>query len=218
MQPAGLVRWTKQNVAGLLVHVASYTVLTALVLAGWGPLWWLWLIVLAISHFVLDHIKYLLSRRPSRFSVVILLLDQVAHIGAITAVVFLTGLSSEQPALGIISRYSTILPYLVAFGVVAFAGSIFVFESGRIFVPVQTGSNNTTVILWKDRILGIVERSLALTLVLVKLYFLAPLAFLPSLSILIRRWQSKEKNKLIAEFVASLLITLIVSLLVIFFL
>lgn len=217
-QPAWLVKWTKQSVAGLLLHVAGYTVLTALALAGYSPIWWLWLIVLLVSHFLLDHMKYLISRKPSRFGVVIFVLDQAAHIAVIAAVAFLTGLSSGRPALGIISRYSNVLPYLITYIVVSFAGSIFVFESGKIFLPTQSASNNTAVILWRDRILGMAERSLALTLVLVKLYFLAPLAFLPSLGILIRKWHSKERAKLLGEFVASLLVALIASLLVAFFL
>lgn len=203
---------------GLLTHVAGYTVLTALALAGYGPFWWLWLIVLGLAHLLLDHIKYLIDARLGRFSIVLFILDQAIHIAVIAAVAFVTGLSSGRPALNIISRYSAVLPYLVAYIAVSFAASIFVFESGRIFVPVQTNSNNTEVILWKDRILGMVERSLALTLILVKLYFLAPLAFLPSLGILVRKWQSKERTKLLTEFAASLLVTLIVSLLVMFFL
>lgn len=217
-QPAWLVKWTKQSTTGLLTHVAGYTVLTALALAGYGPIWWLWLVVLGLVHLSLDRIKYLINAKLSRLSVVVFVLDQAAHIAVIAAVAFLTGLSSGRPALNIISRYSSVLPYLVAYIVISFAGSIFVFEWGKIFVPAQSGSNNAAVILWKDRILGMAERSLALTLVLVKLYFLVPLAFLPSLGILIRKWQSQERTKLLGEFVASLLVTLVVSLLVVFFL
>lgn len=211
LQPASLVRWSKSGVGGLLVHTTIYAGLTALVLAGRGSYWWGWLIALALAHFLLDRLKYWAAPRLERVSVVLFLVDQLLHIGVIAGVAFGAGLGHFAPSLemgGLLSDES-LIAYTVFYVTVAFAGSIFVFETARTFVPAPD-SNNGGVIGWRDRLLGIAERAGALTLVLVKLYVLAPLAFLPSLILLIGRWRSPERSQRLIELGASLVVTAIV--------
>lgn len=214
LQPASLVRWSKSGVGGLLVHTTIYAGLTALVLAGRGPYWWGWLTVLALAHFLLDRLKYWLAPRLEPVSVLLFLIDQLLHIGVIAGVAFGAGLGHFAPSIemGRLLSGQRAIAYTVFYVTVALAGSIFVFETARTFVPARD-SNNGGVIGWRDRLLGMTERAGALTLVLVKWYVFAPLAFLPSLILLIVRWRSSERSRRLVELAASLLVTAIVVML-----
>lgn len=178
LQPAWLVSWAKQSTYALLVHVGAYSLLSGLILYGYGPRWPLLLAALAATHFCLDHVKFLLARRRNVNGLHVLLIDQALHIGVIAVVAF-AGLRAAAPSpfLAAIAPYWATLPLITAYCVVTFAVSIVVFEAGRTFAPGPTDSPRADVATSAYRLPGMLERAAALTLILVHLYVVAPLAF-----------------------------------------
>lgn len=84
MQPASLVRWTKESVQGLIVHTSIYSLITALVIAAYSPIWWFWAALLGVSHFVIDY--HLDKGRLPFTNLSLLVVDQVLHLLMIGAI------------------------------------------------------------------------------------------------------------------------------------
>lgn len=197
MQPAALVAWSKSSSWGLLVHSGIYTALNVVALA-FTPLWWFWALVLGLSHLILDKAKVILNDKLPRWGLMIFVADQLIHIAIIFLVFFLGGLGYSKPLLSVLEvvHYPKTLLYLVVYIAVTFGGSILVFEVSN---SMKTTVSTKKVISLKERYLGILERALAVTLILLgrvslALPFLAPLAFVPSLLQGAKIWQTKGKR------------------------
>lgn len=205
LQPAALVKWTKQNVFGLFIHIIIYTALTSIVLVGYGELWWLWLIILSLSHFFLDHFKYLLNKVFSLWGFYIFILDQFLHLGVIALVAFQGNppWAKPSPFLSLISNYWKLFPYVIGYIGGTFAASILVFEAKRTFAPPASSSENSSVTTFKERLPGIIERALAISFILAHLYYFLPFSFSTSLYQLIKGWNSSSRKKLLIESVTS---------------
>lgn len=214
MQPAALVKWAKQSIAGLLVHTAFYLILSLIVLFGYGSYWWLWLTILGFSHFGLDRLKLWLNEKFSHLSLYVFLLDQILHVAVIAGVVVMAalGVSTLSPFLRLISNYSTWLPAITGYVIVTFGASILVFEASKTISVSKADDSNTVVITFKDRLLGMFERGLAVTLLLTELYFLAPLSFLLSIGGVVRTWGTKAGEKRLTELVTSALVAFVIGL------
>jgi hypothetical protein len=215
VQPAALVKWTKRSVAGLLVHTGVYFILSLIVLFGYGPYWWFWLIVLGFSHFVLDRFKIWLNEKVSYLNLYVFVLDQILHVAVIAGVVALAGFADFglSPFLRLVSKYAAWLPIITAYIIATFGASVLVFEAGRTLSASNSDRANNIVISFKDRLLGMFERALAVTLLLTELYFLAPLSFVFSIRELVRRWGGKAGEKHVAELVTSALVAFVIGLL-----
>jgi hypothetical protein len=207
MQPAALVAWTKRNGRGLYVHVGIYTLMTGIVLYGYGG--WLWLPVLAfmsISHFLFDKLKYALGDRATGRYVWYFLLDQVLHGGVIViAAISLAYLTQDQlvspPFIALTAPYVRALIGMTALVGGAFGGSILVFESVRTFA----GGNDQNVISFRDRVPGIIERGTAGALLfLTPVVWLTPLPFAYSAGRVIYFWKTDKRRRVIVELIASL--------------
>lgn len=183
LQPSALVKWTKQSMAGLLVHTGIYAALSAVVLTGYGRVWWLWLAILVLSHFVLDHFKYILSHQFVLWGLYLFVADQILHIGVIALIVFAGNVAALEPSpfLVLISSYWYILPIIAGYVAGTFGVSILVFEAGGTFAHQSSSTNitknNNSVLTFRDRLTGILERTLAISVILAHLYYLAPLCF-----------------------------------------
>jgi len=225
LQPAALVRWTKQSVNGLFVHTAIYTVLTAIVLAGYGHYWWLWIMVLGFSHFILDHFKYLLGTKLSLSGFYIFVVDQSMHIGIIALLVFGGALAEQPPSpfLALVSDYWQTLPLLAGYVAGTFGASILIFEAGRTFAP---QSHNTepdygrdggnAVVVLKGRVTGMIERAVAMTLILAHLYYLVPFSFTVSTYQLFRGRGTNAAKRLKTELAISMLSAIVIGVALIF--
>jgi hypothetical protein len=218
LQPAGLVKWTKQSVFGLLVHTTIYTLLTAIILTGYGSRWWLWLIILSFSHFVLDHFKYLLNTKFSLWGFYIFVLDQILHIGVMALIAFRGNppWMKPSPFLSFISSYWKFFPYVIGYITGTFAASILVFEAGRTFAPQPQNNQNHTVTTFKQRFPGIIERTFAISFILAHLYYLVPLSFIASIYYLAKRWGTSLRKKLLVELITSMLSAITIGFLIIF--
>ncbi len=183
MQPSALVKWSKKSTNGLLVHSSIYAFLNALILA-YVPLWWLWVLVLGISHFVVDKAKVILNNKMPKIGLLVFVLDQVVHISIIVLLFFLVHLGSADPSPQVIKviDYPQVLLYAVGYIAATFGGSILIFEVLNSMIKNTTSKK---VISVKERFKGIFERGIAMTLILLghtSGFFLlvVPLAFIPS--------------------------------------
>lgn len=212
LQPTALVGWTKRSVNGLLVHTTIYTLLSGIVLVGYNY-WWLWLIILALTHFVVDRVKQLLSTKLSREGFYIFVADQIVHIGIMALVVFGIGLAKLQPSwfLRLISDCEKLLPATVGYVAGVFGVSILVFEAGRTFAPQSDNGQNNVVITFKNRLVGMIERALAISLILAHLYFLAPFCFVISIYQLVKGWKTSARKKLLIELSTSMFSTIAIG-------
>ncbi len=183
MQPAALVRWSKNSSWGLLVHSAIYTFLTALALA-FVPLWWLWALILGASHFIIDKMKIILTEKATRLSLLIFVLDQVIHLAIIILVLILarSQIATTQPQMNTVFEQPKVLLYAVFYVIVTFGGSIFVFE---VLNSIKSDVDPKEVLSIEQRYKGILERGAAMTLIVLGhrssiFPLISPLAFLPS--------------------------------------
>jgi hypothetical protein len=197
LQPTWMVKWSKQSPYGLIVHALSYTLLSAIVLFGYN-LWWVWLLVLGITHFVIDEVKYNVSPKLPGWEMPFFLLDQFIHISIIICVTFLSGLAAlpiSQSSYFIkeIQPYKNYLLYVVSYIVATFSISILIFETDRTIAVRKTGVPRKVIITFDERLLGMTERAIALTLLLVNnLFFLFPLAFTPTIISLFKENDDKQ--------------------------
>ncbi|MEW6189607.1 MAG: DUF3307 domain-containing protein [Actinomycetota bacterium] len=215
MQPASLVKWAKQSIWGVAIHSGIYCAFMGIILAPYSHRWLLWAIVLGFSHFLFDRLKIVATMWKPAMSLYIFIGDQILHLLVMGMVFSLTELrfvsSSHIP-------YSQFLPYLVGYIAATFGGSILIYEFCNTFGKAGTGSslasgpasrhgNNT--LYFHKRFVGIVERGLAVTFILVGLYFLAPLAFIPSMVKVIK---GNREYPFVLEFASSMSLAIIVGL------
>lgn len=216
LQPTALVKWTKYSVAGLATHVAVYISLTAVVITGYGNLWWFWLLILGSSHFLFDHFKYLFGLKLYLRDLYIFIVDQILHVGTIALVVLAGGFAglAPSPFLALISDYWRILPSLVGYLAGTAGVSILAFEAARTFLnrthhPNEDAANHA-VISFRERLPGMAERTLAISLILAGLYYLVPFSFAFSAYKLSRHWR-EEGGKPTIELAVSVLGAVVVG-------
>lgn len=205
MQPAALVVWTKRTGGGLYVHVGIYSILTGIVLYGYGGgLWLPFLLFMSVTHFLLDKLKYYYGERATGWYVWIFLLDQVLHGAVIVAgtavMAFLTQDNlTAPPFIAVTAPNVRALIGITAMIGAAFGGSILVFESVRTFAC----DNDAMVVSFKDRLPGIIERSIAgAFLFLSPLVWLTPLPFLYSAGRLVVFWRTDKRKRVMIELLA----------------
>lgn len=204
LQPAALVRWTIRGTGGLVVHVTTYALLTMVVILGYGPVWFGYLVLLSAFHFGLDRIKHLWSLKHSRGSVYVFLLDQATHIGVIYLVALALAGTPLSPFMRLVSPYSHFLPLVAGYIGGTFAVSILVFEAGLTFAPKKTDDRSEQVVTSEGRVVGIVERAVAITVILAHFYALVPFAFSVSIYRLARAWKTDGRRRQIVELATSL--------------
>ncbi|MFA5867647.1 MAG: DUF3307 domain-containing protein [Actinomycetota bacterium] len=207
MQPAALVEWTKRTGRGLYVHVGVYTVLTAVVLYGYGGnLWIPVLIVMSLTHFLFDKLKYSLGDQTAGHYLWSFLLDQALHgLVIIAATAYLAAATAGQidfpPFIRLTAPYVRALIGTTCVIGAGFGGSILVFEALRTFAPADDGK----IITFRDRLPGILERSAAgIFLFLTPLLWLTPLALGFSLARSFFNRKDVGNRRAMVEFIAGL--------------
>lgn len=162
LQSSELVRLKRMKTYGVYPHVALVTAATALAAAGSTPHIWLALAFVAATHLLLDRISILAFSHTGARQVFLFLADQLAHVGVLSLIALvLTGLGAEPPGK------SWLLPVsdwalAIACGVlaVAFAGSIFVFETAEAVDASEPEANDGILAGYSPaRVAGMVERT-----------------------------------------------------------
>lgn len=212
MQPSFWVRLSQESRQALVIHSGVYCLLTALILIKYSSFWWLWALFLGFSHLLIDLTKYSLQDRWSAANLYSFLIDQLIHLAVIFAVFYGGGFISGQPfRIGGLQFTQKVLSYLTGYATVTFAGSIFIFEIANAFLPGSATGERGSVLTYRDRYLGMVERALVLTFILFGQYFLVLIAFLPFLIIRAKEWREERQLGLVIELTASLVLASIVG-------
>ena len=215
LQPASLVKWSKEKMVGTVVHAMIYAILCIVVLYQ-AHAWYFWVFVLALSHFILDHTKFMLARRYGQTGLFLFLIDQIIHVLIILLVTLCmidNGVKSTA-LLEYMGEYSRMLPVLVGLITVTFGVSILIFEVNRTYFPIKD-SGIGSVILFKDRMAGIIERGIAMVFLVTNVYYLMPVSFVYSYYRLWKGWKEKTRGRLVLDLAISISSTVSIGIIVI---
>lgn len=176
LQPYELVK-LKNRPVGLVIHAAVHGVITAVLAASFLPRWWLALPLLVLAHYALDWLK--VARGPSSgpISLAVFLGDQAAHLVVLALVVLAAGLPLDAQIVSA-PEAAAVLYYAIPYLAVTVAGAILIYHVALAF---STRPDPGGVLAWPARLAGMVERALALTVVLFLPPALWPAGLLPVL-------------------------------------
>ncbi|MBN1994723.1 MAG: DUF3307 domain-containing protein [Anaerolineae bacterium] len=219
LQPYWLVLAKRSGWSGLLIHVGVVTFVTAILLwASAVPNWWVWVIVLFIGHLLIDQFRTFVFVDNSRGKgLFLLLLDQLAHVVLIVILAWLaTGWAFADLQIlttPFASNEQLMMVYLIGLAILIGVTPVLEVEVAVTALAVQgTNLNHTVRVDFSDRLLGGIERVVAVFLILIGYGLLAPLAFLPRLGIMIYQGEAKgNPTPVIAKVVVSLVIALMVG-------
>ena len=89
-----LAQWKARSLAGVTVHCAVVTAVTALLALPFQPYWWEGVLLISLGHYLIDAGQLPLTQRGTTSGTWALgrfLADQLAHLAVITAVLFWGG-------------------------------------------------------------------------------------------------------------------------------
>lgn len=220
LQPYWLVLAKRKGWQGLLIHVSVVTFITSILAWNSIPNWWVWIIVLFIGHLFIDQLRtFVFTDNSKGKGLLLLILDQLAHFILIAVIAWAatgwtfsdlyTLLTDEA-----LNQYR-MMAYLI--GVATLIGAAPVFEVEVTVAVLATQGQETTQTVQidsADRVLGSLERIIAMGLILLGYSFLAPLVFLPRLALMIYQGQAKTSGttvatKVVISFVMALLVALL---------
>jgi hypothetical protein len=82
-QPRVLVSMKRRGWRGIIIHSAIVTAFTAALAWGQFPHWWVWTLLLGLSHAFIEHFRTFYVKDGNRGGLYYFLLDQAAHLGVI---------------------------------------------------------------------------------------------------------------------------------------
>ena len=185
LQPYELVR-LKSRPVGLAIHAVVHGVITAILVAPFLPRWGLIVPVLVVVHYLLDWLKVARGPVVGPVSLLVFLGDQAAHLTALLLAVVASGLSFDTQIVYASPASTAVLYYGIPYLAVTIAGAILVYQVALAF---RTRPDPGGVLAWRERLAGMIERGLALTVVLFLRPSLWPAAVLPAL---ILAWPARQ--------------------------
>ena len=218
LQPYWLVVAKRSGWLGLFIHVGVVTFITAILVWASIPVWWMWIVILYIGHLFIDQFRtFVFTDNTNGKGLLLLVLDQVAHIVLIAVLAWAaTGWRFSDLQLlftdSASSRYQ-LIAYLS--GLAILIGVVPILEV-EITVAVWATQGHqvghTVSIETSDRILGSLERIVAMFLILTGYGLISPLIFVPRLAYMIYRGQAKvNRTAVICKVITSFASTIIVS-------
>jgi hypothetical protein len=186
LQWDGLSRWKSEKVGGVLVHgfiVISVTLLFTLPL---DPSWWPWAVFVGVSHTLIDGIelpfrRHLAARGPGKSALALFLVDQALHLAIIVFALMGSGyLSAPVLADGLVraSNDHRMLTFVVAYAFLTMPAWIII----KFLVHgLLNGSAPDFTLKPESKYLGMFERGIIATMILLGQFLLIPLATLPRL-------------------------------------
>jgi len=162
LQPYELVQ-LKRRPIGLAIHAGIHLLMTAAVVAPFLPRWWIIVPLSAAIHYLIDRWKVDSRHTEGPTSLVMFLLDQALHLGALALVLLIAGLPLGREvgygSDGLVRAMYYAVPYVAA----TFAGAILVYQ---VAVAFRTRPNPSDLLTFGPRAAGLIQRALVLTLVL----------------------------------------------------
>ncbi len=214
-QPLVLVAMKRKGWRGIIIHTAIVTAFTAALAWGQFPRWWVWTLLLGLSHAFIEHFRTFYVRDGDRRGLYYFLLDQAAHLGVI---VFIAAVSANWRPAELVSLFngtapleSRLMVYLIALIFLVWSVPILEAEMAATLV----GCNGDLVegksvrIRSVDRLLGAFERLAAVSLVLAGCLYLAPVSFLLRVYVQRGQWHGQSsRNRLITKMATSFLLAM----------
>ncbi len=192
LQPYWLVLAKRKGWLGLIIHVSVVTFITAILVWGTIPNWWVWIIVLFIIHLFIDQFRtFIFTDNSKGKGLLLLFLDQLAHFLSIVFIVWAaTGWTFDT--LSILTDPSAsnqyrMMAYLIALAALISTAPVLEAEiTVAIWAAQGREIAKTVEIGTKDRVLGSVERILGTIIILGSFGLLSPLVFVPRLALMVR--------------------------------
>jgi hypothetical protein len=180
LQNDALVRWKARSVLGLLAHGALVTLCTWLCSLPFSIAWWPYALAIGATHTVIDAIRTGLGRMGSAATLLIFLVDQLAHGSILLAAVYRSGWLGGRPAgtaLGTWLQGGHRLWFVVGYTALSMPSWVIV----HFVVDGMGAVSRSLPGRPGERYLAMIERGLIATFVLVGQYLLIPLVVAPRL-------------------------------------
>ena len=220
LQPYWLVLAKREGWPGLLIHVSVVTFITAILIWGVIPNWWVWVIVLFLIHLFIDQFRTFVFTDNSRGKGLLLLfLDQLAHVLSLVFIAWAaTGWTpSDLTVLFTPAALDQYKMMVILTGLAILISTVPVLEA-EITVAVWAAQGQevtqTVRIDTEDRVLGSLERIVGVIVVLAGVGWLVPLVFIPRLAIMIHQGQARENRsavvtKVVTSFSCAMLVSMV---------
>jgi hypothetical protein len=217
-QPLMLVAMKRKGWRGIIIHSAIVTAFTAALAWGQFPRWLAWTLLLGLSHAFIEHFRTFYVKDGSRGGLYYFLLDQAAHLGVIVfmAAVSVNWRPAELASLfnGTASVEIRLIFYLIALIFLVWSVPILEAETvGTLMGGHDKVGGKSVRVMPIDRLLGALERSAAVSLVLAGCLYLAPVSFVLRLYVQRGQWRDRpSRNRLITKMTTSFLLAMATAL------
>ena len=213
-QPRALVAMKRKGWRGIIIHSAIVTAFTAALAWGQFPHWWVWTLVLGLSHAFIEHFRTFYVKDGSRGGLYHFLLDQAAHLGVIA---FIAAVSVHWRPAELVSLFndtasveSRLMVYLIA--LIFLIWSVPILEAEMVATLMGCHDNvggKSVRVRPVDRLLGALERSAAVSLILAGCSYLAPVSFVLRIYVQRGQWRDQpSRNRLITKMATSFLLAI----------
>ncbi len=153
----------KSQPVGLAIHTGVHAVVTAILAVPFLPRWWIIVPVLAVAHYFIDWMKVASGYKDGPLALMAFLGDQGVHLIVLALAVLAAGLPLDGEITYASLQTTAVLYYAIPYLAATFAGAILVYQIALAF---HTRSDPAQVLMLGPRLAGIVDRGLALTVVL----------------------------------------------------
>lgn len=223
LQPYWLVLAKREGWPGLIVHVGVVTFITAILVWGVIPNWWVWMMVLFGVHLFTDQFRtFVFTDNSKGKGLLLLLVDQLAHLISLAVI---AGAATGWTPASLAYLFAPDVPNLyrvIVFliGLAILVSTVPVLEV-EFITAVRTAQGKEVTkpasIDREDRLLGSIERIIAAVLMLLGYVWLAPLAFIPRLALMIAKGQARDDRtavttKVLTSFTSTLVVSVLLGL------
>jgi hypothetical protein len=201
LQWDGLVRWKRERLSGVIVHGGIVLVVTWLLSLPYTGGWWPYALLIGLTHILIDALRTRVGRVSSGVALGLFLLDQALHLTIILAALSLSGYLALDQIAGAVVRWARdvrLIAFLIGYTFITMPAWIIV----RFLVRGLVTSKEAEVLLSTDKYVGILERGLITTLVIVGQFPLIPLVAVPRL---VFDGPRVRKSGIVSGYVAELL-------------
>ena len=181
LQGDGLARWKSERLSGVIVHGGIVSVVTWLLSLPYSRGWWPYALLIGLTHTLIDALRTRSGRvSTSRTALALFLLDQALHLAIILAALSLSGYLALGQILEAVARWAQdvrLVTFLIGYTFITMPARIII----RFLVRGLVVSTETEALLSTNKYVGILERGLITTLVIVGQFSLIPLVAVPRL-------------------------------------
>jgi hypothetical protein len=180
LQWDGLARWKSERLSGVIVHGGIVLAVTWLLSLPYTGRWWPYALLIGLTHTLIDALRARAGRVSSRTALGLFLLDQALHLTIILVALSLSGYLALGQIVEAAARWAQdvrLVTFLVGYTFITMPAWIIV----RFLVWGLVDSTEAGTFPSTDKYIGILERGLITTLVIVGQFPLIPLVAAPRL-------------------------------------